>query len=141
MAVAGSCTKRRTPGSWQRRPVEEFPLGFAHACDEGYGTAQSRYVGKEATGGRQGNHLADCLLTRDPDLYGPTRPAQLWRSDLWHSEPWDTTGLPAVQPTTSPLGPLTVDAVADWLQGRQGAGAGAGQTAQRARGSGRASGS
>jgi hypothetical protein len=99
----------------QRRPVEEFPPGFAHACDEGYGTAQSRYVGKEATGGRQGNHLTDCLLTRDPDLYGSTRPAQLWRSDLWQSEPWDTQDCPQFTDDL-PLGPLTVDAVADWLR-------------------------
>jgi hypothetical protein len=99
----------------QRRPVEDFPLGFAHASVAGYGTAQSRYVGTEATGARQGNHLADCLLTRDLTHYGPTRPAQLWRSQLWRSEPWDTTdcqqfdGMP-------PLGPLTVEVVADWLR-------------------------
>ena len=41
----------------QRRPVGDFPAGFAHASGPGgYGTAQGRYVGKEATGGRQGNH-------------------------------------------------------------------------------------
>jgi GTPase-associated protein 1, N-terminal domain type 2/GTPase-associated protein 1, middle domain len=106
------------PSTWitQRRPVEEFPLGFAHACVAGYGTAQSRYVGTEATGGRQGNHLADCLLTRDPGLYGPTRPAQLWRSQLWRSRAWDTTECPQFD-DSPPLGPLTVEAVADWLRG------------------------
>jgi GTPase-associated protein 1, N-terminal domain type 2/GTPase-associated protein 1, middle domain len=106
------------PGSWiaQRRPVEDFPLGFAHAAEAGYGTSQSRYVGTEATGARQGNHLADCLLTRDPDVYGPTRPAQLWRSPLWRSEAWDTTDCPQFE-DTPPLGPLTVDAVAEWLRG------------------------
>jgi hypothetical protein len=102
----------------QRRPVEEFPPGFAHACDEGYGTAQSRYVGKEATGGRQGNHLTDCLLTRDPDLYGSIRPAQLWRSDLWRAEPWDSRDCPPFT-TDLPLGPLTVDVVGDWLKDRK----------------------
>jgi hypothetical protein len=102
----------------QRRPLEDFPPGFAHACDEGYGTAQSRYVGKEATGGRQGNHLTDCLLTRDPDLYGSTRPAQLWRSELWRAEPWDTKDCPLFTEEL-PLGPLTVDAVADWLKDRK----------------------
>ena len=99
----------------QRRPVEDFPLGFAHASVAGYGTAQSRYVGKEATGGRQGNHLADCLLTRDPDLYGPIRPAQLWRSPLWRAEPWGTHDCPQFDDTPA-LGPLTVDAVTDWLR-------------------------
>lgn len=101
----------------QRRPVEEFPLGFAHAAEAGYGTAQSRYIGTEATGARQGNHLADCLLTRDPDLYGPTRPAQLWRSPLWRSGPWDTTDCPQLD-DAPPLGPLTVDTVAEWLRAR-----------------------
>jgi len=107
------------PNAWivQRRPVEEFPLGLAHAAEAGYGTAQSRYVGTEATGGRQGNHLADCLLTRDRDLYGPTRPAQLWRSPFWRAEPWATTDCPQFDETLVP-GPLTVDAVAEWLRAR-----------------------
>jgi hypothetical protein len=105
------------PNAWivQQRPVADFPLGFAHASGEGFGTAQSRYVGTEATGARQGNHLADCLLTRDPERYGATRPAQLWRSPLWRSEPWDTTECPALD-EPPPLGPLTVDEVAQWLQ-------------------------
>jgi hypothetical protein len=98
----------------QRRPVEDFPQGFAHACEAGFGTAQGRYMGKESTGGRQGNHLADCLLTRDGDRYGPTRPVQLWRSDLWRSEPWATTDCPPFTGEVSP-GPLTVDAVVEWL--------------------------
>jgi GTPase-associated protein 1, N-terminal domain type 2/GTPase-associated protein 1, middle domain len=106
------------PNAWivQRRPVEEFPLGFAHASAAGYGTAQSRYVGTEATGARQGNHLADCLLTRELDLYGPTRPAQLWKSQLWRAEAWASTDCPQFDEPL-PLGPLAVDAVADWLRG------------------------
>jgi hypothetical protein len=117
MAVGWLLYEAQNAWIMQRRPVEEFPLGFAHACDAGYGTAQSRYVGKESTGGRQGNHLADCLLTRDPDQYGPIRPAQLWRSALWRAEPWETTDCPPFdgQP---PLGPLTVEAVTGWLRGR-----------------------
>jgi hypothetical protein len=107
------------PNAWimQRRAVEDFPLGFAHAAEAGYGTAQSRYVGTEATGARQGNHLADCLLTRELSLYGPIRPAQLWRSELWRADAWDTKDCPQFA-DTPPLGPLTVDAVADWLQAR-----------------------
>jgi hypothetical protein len=106
------------PNAWivQRRPVEEFPLGFAHASVAGYGTSQSRYDGTEATGARQGNHLADCLLTRDLALYGPTRPAQMWQSQLWRSDPWGTTDCPQFD-GTPPLGPLTVEAIADWLRG------------------------
>ena len=113
--MAGSCTTPPTHGSCERRPVGDFPLGFAHASAAGYGTAQSRYLGTEATGARQGNHLADCLLTRDADLYGPTRPAQLWRSPLWRAEAWDTPDCPQLD-DPPPLGPLTVDAISDWLR-------------------------
>ena len=102
----------------QRRPAENFPLGFAHACGAGYGTAQSRYIGKEATGGRQGNHLADCLLTYDPDLYGLTRPVQLWRSRLWRAEPWDTWDCAQFAVNDLEPGPLTAHAIADWVRDR-----------------------
>jgi GTPase-associated protein 1, N-terminal domain type 2/GTPase-associated protein 1, middle domain len=98
----------------QRRPVEDFPLGFAHASGAGYGTAQSKYLGKEATGGRQGNHLADCLLTEDPELYGSIRPVQLWRSPFWRAGVWDTKDCPQFTDDLEP-GPLTVDAVAAWV--------------------------
>ena len=104
------------PWLTQRRPVEDFPLGFAHVSGEGYGTAQSRYLGKVATGGRDGNHLADCLLTTDPDLYGPVRPAQLWRSGLWRAGPWDSKDCPRFDAAGLEPGPLTVDGVADWAR-------------------------
>jgi hypothetical protein len=117
MAVSWLLYEAQNAWIMQRRPVEDFPPGFAHACEAGFGTAQSRYVGKESTGGRQGNHLADCLLTRDPDLYGSTRPVQLWRSDLWRTEPWDTTDCLPLAGDLS-LGPLTVEAVANWLRER-----------------------
>jgi GTPase-associated protein 1, N-terminal domain type 2/GTPase-associated protein 1, middle domain len=101
----------------QRREVDDFPLGFAHASGAGYGTAQSWYLGKEATGGRPGNHLADCLLTHDTDLYGTIRPAQLWRSSLWRAEPWETRDCPQFKESPEP-GPLTLDAVTDWIRER-----------------------
>lgn len=104
------------PWLTQRRPVEDFPLGFAHASGEGYGTAQSRYLGKVATGGRDGNHLADCLLTRNPDLYGPVRPAQLWQSGLWRARPWDGKDCPQFDAAGLEPGPLTVDAVGEWAR-------------------------
>ena len=99
----------------QHRAVEDFPLGFAHASEAGFGTAQSCYIGTEATGARQGNHLADCLLIHDPDLYGPVRPVQLWRSQLWRSEPWSSKDCPQFTEPL-PVGPLTVDAISRWLQ-------------------------
>lgn len=116
MATGGLLYDIQLPWITARRPVEEFPPGFAHVTDEGYGTAQSRYLGKVATGGRDGNHLADCLLTRDPDLYGAIRPAQLWLSGLWRAEPWDGKDCPQFDPDGLEPGPLTVDAIADWCR-------------------------
>jgi hypothetical protein len=102
----------------QRRPVGDFPAGFAHTSGPGgYGTAQGRYVGKEATGGRQGNHLTDCLLTRTPAPYGTIRPAQLWRSPFWREVPWESTDCPVFDGDLEP-GPLTLEAVTDWVRDR-----------------------
>ena len=47
MAVGWLLYEAQNAWIMQRRPVEDFPLGFAHACEAGFGTAQSRYVGKE----------------------------------------------------------------------------------------------
>lgn len=102
----------------QRLPVSEFPLGCAHTHGAGYGTAQSRYLGKTAAGGRDGNHLADCLLTRDGDLYGAVRPAQLWRSALWRDESWPDKECPPLDAADLEAGLLTTDAVADWARAR-----------------------
>lgn len=100
------------------RPVGEFPLGFAHACAEGYGTSQGRYLGKEAVGGRMGNHLADCLLTRDPERYGTIRPAQLWESSsVWRAEPWPDRECPDFDGDLE-LGPLDLETVTDWVRER-----------------------
>src|SRR5260370_4366367 len=94
MAVGGLLYEVQNAWIVQRRAVADFPLGFAHAAGAGYGTSQSRYLGKEATGGRPGNHLADCLLTRDPGRYGTIRPAQLWRSPLRQARPLGTSPCP-----------------------------------------------
>lgn len=118
LAVGWLLYEVQLPWLNQRRPVGDFPLGLAHASGVGYGTAQSRYLGKVATGGRDGNHLADCLLTRERDLYGPTRPAQLWRSPLWRAEPWDSRDCPHFPASDLEPGPLTVDAIAAWLRDR-----------------------
>lgn len=108
----------QVPWLSESRPIGEFPLGFAHASGPGYGTAQGQYVGKAAAGGRDGNHVTDCLLTGDGDLYGAIRPAQLWRSDLWRSEPWPERECPPLPAAELEAGPLTVDAVADWARAR-----------------------
>lgn len=96
------------------RPVEDYPEGFAHAADAGYGTAASRYLGAGVNDPRPGNHLADCLLTRDPVGYGPVRPAQLWGADLWNATSRPSTDYPALDGELR-AGPLTGGALAAWL--------------------------
>lgn len=118
LAVGSLLYEVQVPWLNQRRPVGEFPLGFAHARGEGYGTAQSRYTGKAAAGGRDGNHLADCLLTRNADCYGAIRPAQLWRAPLWRDEPWPDKECPQLDAADLESGPLTADFVADWARAR-----------------------
>jgi GTPase-associated protein 1 len=118
LAVGSLLYEVQVPWLSERRPVGEFPLGFAHAGGAGYGTAQGQYVGKAAAGGRDGNHVTDCLLTVDGDLYGMIRPAQLWRSGLWRSEPWPDRECPPLPAAELEAGPLTVDAIADWARAR-----------------------
>jgi hypothetical protein len=104
----------------EKRPVAEFPMGLAHASDEGYGTAQSCYLGKTAAGGRDGNHLTDSLLARDGDLYGAVRPAQLWRSPLWRDSPFPGKECAPLDAAELEAGPLTSEAVAEWARARPG---------------------
>jgi hypothetical protein len=118
LAVGSLLYEVQVPWLSERRPVGEFPLGFAHDSGAGYGTAQGQYAGKAAAGGRDGNHVTDCLLTADGDLYGAIRPAQLWRSALWRSEPWPGRECPPLPVAELAAGPLTVDAVADWARAR-----------------------
>jgi hypothetical protein len=103
---------------WERpeRAVDDFPLGLAHASQDGWGTAQSRYLGRTSSLPlRLGNHLADCLLTTDREPYGAIRPAQLFGSDVWRDEPFDSIECPPFDGFLSP-GPLTNDEVQEWLQ-------------------------
>jgi hypothetical protein len=97
------------------RPVAESPDGLAHCAAAGYGTGQSRYLGQEANGNRQGNYVADCLLTEDIGPYGMIRPAQLWQAPFWRAEAWPTTTAPAFDQGID-IGPLDHDAIAEWLR-------------------------
>lgn len=97
------------------RATADFPLGMAHTAASGYGTAQSRYLGKEVNGNRQGNYLADCLLTDDAQSYGVIRPAQLWLAPFWRQESWPTTSCPVFDDGLD-LGPFDHDALAEWVK-------------------------
>jgi len=106
-----------TQSQWltAERAVEDFPRGFAHATkDDGWGTAQSVYLGKEATGNRSGNYLSDCLLSASAEPYGVIRPAQLWDSELWRYEAFPTPECPSHSEFLEP-GPLTNDELQEWL--------------------------
>lgn len=96
------------------RPAEDFPNGLAHSATAGYATSQSRYVGKEANGARQGNFLSDCILSDEPAPYGIIRPAQLWQAPTWRTDAWPTT---VAEPLSEPidLGPIDFDAIQHWL--------------------------
>jgi len=69
------------------QPVDSFPPSFAHVCDGVLATAAGRYLGREAVGGRQGNHLTDAIVTSDPRAYRSVRPVQLFRAPFWRAEP------------------------------------------------------
>ena len=116
LATSSLLYEVQVPWLNQRLPIGEFPLGLAHGSGEAYGTGQGRYVGKEAAGGRDGNHVTDCLLTRDAGLYGAIRPAQLWRSPLWRESAWPDKECPQFDAAELEVGPLSVEAVADWAR-------------------------
>jgi hypothetical protein len=119
-ALATSWLLYEVQSAWlaEQRPVGAFPPGFAHVAAGGYGTGQSRYVGKEVMGGRQGNHLADCLVTGDPELYGTIRPAQLYGAPFWRAEPWPTTDCPDLASDLEPGPQLTLDELTTWARDR-----------------------
>ncbi len=97
------------------RPVADFPAGLSHSADAGYGTGQSRYLGKEVNGNRQGNHICDCVLTESAEPYGVIRPAQLWHAPFWRDEIWPDTKAPVLDEGLD-LGPLDHDALAEWVR-------------------------
>jgi hypothetical protein len=109
----------QSPWLAEQRPVGDFPPGFAHVAADGYGTGQSRYVGKEVMGGRQGNHLADCLMTNDPELYGTIRPAQLYGAPFWRADPWPSIDCPDFDGDLEPGPLLTLDALTTWARERE----------------------
>jgi hypothetical protein len=74
----------------ERQPVEAFPLSFAHAYDGVFATAAGVYIGREAQGARQGNHLTHAIVTDDARAYRSLRPVQLFEAPFWRAEPADS---------------------------------------------------
>jgi hypothetical protein len=69
------------------QPVGAFPLSFAHVYDGVFATAAGVYVGREAQGARQGNHLTHAIVTGDARAYRSLRPVQLFQAPFWRTEP------------------------------------------------------
>ena len=110
------------PAEWMRdqRPVAEYPASLAHIHANGwYATAAGVYLGKEAKGNRQGNHLTHAVATRDPSVYDLIRPAQLAGADFWRTAPVPGGEAPVVGPNWAP-GDLDTDTVADLVRERPG---------------------
>jgi hypothetical protein len=92
------------PALWtqQRRPVDDYPVSFAHDHDGWFATAAGRYLGKEIDGNREGNHLTHAVATRDPRAYRLVRPAQLFQAGFWTTAPAPRSECP---PLAGPLAP------------------------------------
>ena len=75
----------------EHRPLRDFPPSFAHVHDGIFATASGVYVGQEADGPRQGNHLTHAIVTHDPRSYRTVRPAQLFRAAFWNTQPSPTS--------------------------------------------------
>ena len=67
-------------------------------------------------GGREGNHLADCLVTGDAELYGTIRPAQLYGASFWRAVPWPTTDCPDYDGDLEAGPLLTLDELTGWAR-------------------------
>jgi hypothetical protein len=92
----------------ERRAVSQYPPSFAHVfADNIYATAAGVYVGREATGGREGNQLTHAIATEDPGAYRLIRPAQLFGAPFWTTVPAPAQQCPALEPGWQP-GPFGV---------------------------------
>lgn len=89
----------------ERQPVEAFPPSLAHVYDGVFATAAGVYIGREAVGPRQGNHLTQAIVTSDARAYRSVRPAQMFRAPFWRTEPEATKESRRLGPSWQP-GPL-----------------------------------
>lgn len=100
---------------WMRRqrPVGDYPPSLAHTHANGwYATAAGTYLGKEAKGSRQGNHLTHAVMSRDPGAYDLIRPAQLAGAHFWLAEPLPDGHIAVPIPDGWEPGSLDTDEVA-----------------------------
>jgi len=91
----------------ERQSIETFPPSFAHVHDGLFATAAGVYIGREADGPRQGNHLTHAIFSSDAGSYHSIRPAQMFRAPFWRNQPEPTTHSERL---TVPLQPRPFDA-------------------------------
>lgn len=84
------------------QPVSAFPPSFAHVHDGVFATAAGIYIGREASGGRQGNHLTDAIVAGDAQAYRTVRPVQMFRAPFWRTEPATSKESEPLEPSWQP---------------------------------------
>jgi GTPase-associated protein 1 len=99
----------------ERQPVDAFPPSFAHVCDGVFATAAGVYVGPEAEGARQGNHLTHAIVTGDRRAYRSVRPVQLFHAPFWRTEPTDSKESERLGPSWQP-GPFDAGRAAQFVR-------------------------
>jgi hypothetical protein len=99
----------------ERQPVDAFPPSFAHVHDGVFATAAGIYIGPEAEGARQGNHLTDAIVTGDPRAYRSVRPVQLFRAPFWRTEPAASKESERLEPSWQP-GPMDAERAAQFVR-------------------------
>ena len=73
------------------------------------------YVGREAEGSRQGNHLTHAIVTDDPRAYRSVRPAQLFHAPFWRTEPAPSTRSKRLAPPLPP-GPFDAEQASQFVR-------------------------
>ena len=100
----------------EHQPVDAFPPSFAHVHDGVFATAAGVYIGREAAGSRQGNHLTQAIVASDARAYRSVRPAQMFRAPFWRTEPEAAKESQRLGPSWQP-GPLDAGRASQFVRG------------------------
>ncbi len=99
----------------QQQPVEDFPPSFAHVHDRVFATAAGVYIGREADGSRQGNHLTHAIVTDDARAYRSFRPVQMFHAPFWRTEPAPSSQSERLAPPLPP-GPFGAEQASQFVR-------------------------
>jgi hypothetical protein len=114
MAVVQRELLYEPPAAWmrERRPPSDYPVLLAHTGGDVLATAHGVYLGREASGQREGNHVTHAVIASGADAYGLVRPAQLLGASFWATEPAESTHIDTVDVLVSP-GRLDIETVSE----------------------------